>query len=791
MLAPYRVLDLTGTDGQLAGQMLAWLGAEVIAIEPPGGVATRHVGPFAGDAADVDASLHHWAYNCGKRSVVLDYEGSDGDRDELVRLAAGADVLIESETPGHLARRGLGPDDLAAVNPALIYTSISPFGQRGPKAGWAATDLTVWAAAGPLMLTGDDDRAPVEIGVPQAFHHAGAEAAAAITAALLERAESGRGQHLDVSAQLASMQATQSAVLASPNNDSPLERSAGSVRFGELNIRLMWPCRDGFVSITFLFGTAIGPATGRLMSWAWEDGFCDEATRDKDWLAYTELLVNGDEPIAEFERVKDVVTAFCASKTMDELLAGALERRLLIAPVAMIDDVVASPQLAARGYWADVDGHRFPGRFARCSASPLRPPGSPPRLGEHTVAVRAEPPRSPSAPPPKPSAESGDEAGPLAGLKVLDFMWVMAGPAASRVLADLGATVVRIESASRVETMRTIAPFKNGTPDLETSVAFSNLNAGKLDLSLDLTHGRAHEVVHDLVRWADVVTESFSPRAMRGFGLDYEALRVVRPDLVMASSCLFGQDGPLADFAGFGTMAAAISGFFGLTGWEDRPPCGPYGAYTDYISPRFFLATLLAAVDHRRRTGEGQYIDFSQAEAALHALGPAVLEYTVNGRVPQRRGNRHGHDHPSGVFPSAGDDRWIAVACRSAAQREALVGVIGGLDDETIGAWTASRSGDDAATELQAAGVPAHPVQRSADMVVDPQLVASGHFLTLAHPMLDEVVIEGPRVGFSRTAASTTMPGPTLGQHTERVLKDLLGYDDERFIDYLVAGVLG
>ncbi len=792
MLDRYRVLDLTCTYGQLAGQILAWLGAEVIAVEPPGGVPSRHQGPFAGDVDDPERSLEHWSFNRGKRSIVLDLADSAADRDELRRLVRGADVLIDSAVPGELADLGLGPDDLAELNPALVHASISPFGQHGPKARWAATDLTVWAAAGPLILTGDDDRAPIEVGVPQAFHHGAAEAAGAVLAALLERGSSGRGQHLDVSAQLASMQATQSAILAAPNNDHPLERSAGSVKFGPFTIRLMWPCADGFVSITFLFGTAIGPATRRLMEWIHEEGFCDEAMRDKDWIGYTELLVSGQEPIEEFERAKDVVTAFCASKTTAELLEGALERRLLIAPVAMIDDVVGSAQFAARDYWAELDGHRYPGPFARCSATPMAAPARAPRLGADSAAIRAEPVRTPAvdAPTPVPSAASAT-SGPLAGLKVLDFMWVMAGPAASRVLADLGATVVRIESSSRIETARTIAPFKDGTPDLETSILFCNLNAGKLDVSIDLTNPRSAEIVHDLVRWADVVTESFSPRAMRQLGFDYAHLREINPEIVMGSSCLFGQDGPLAEFAGFGTMAAAMSGFFGLTGWPDRAPSGPYAAYTDYISPRFFLAALLAAVDHQRRTGEGQYIDFSQAEAAMHTLAPAILEYTVNGRVPERRGNRHPHDHPSGVFPSAGDDRWVAVACRTDEQRRALSSIVGSLDDGAIAAWTAERSAERAAEELQAAGVAAHSAQRSAEAQLDPQLVHAGHFLTLPHPALEEVVLEGPRVRYSRTPACTPSPGPTLGQHSEQVLKEILGYDDERFIDYVVAGVIG
>ena len=203
VLSPYRVLDLTDERGQLAGLILAQLGAEVIAVEPPGGARSRAMGPFVGDVVDPERSLQHAAYNRGKRSVVLDLAGSEEDRDAFCRLVAGADVVIDSSAPGELGALGLGHDDLAALNPALVHASITAFGQDGPKAGWAACDLTVWAAAGPLKGTGDADRAPMSMPGGQAFVHGAAEAAGAIIAALYERGRSGRGQHVDVSAQLA------------------------------------------------------------------------------------------------------------------------------------------------------------------------------------------------------------------------------------------------------------------------------------------------------------------------------------------------------------------------------------------------------------------------------------------------------------------------------------------------------------------------------------------------------------------------------------------------------------
>src|SRR5205823_8139695 len=196
---------------------------------------------------------------------------------------------------------------------------------------------------------------------------------------------------------------------------------------------------------------------------------------------------------------------------------------------------------------------------------------------------------------------------------------------------------------------------------------YQNMNAGKLNVSIDLSMPEGRQVVTDLVRWADVMTESFTPGAMAAWGLDYASVREINPSIVMMSSCLMGQTGPLNRFAGYGNLAAAFCGFTGMVGWPDRPPAGPFGAYSDYVSPRFALCALLAALDHRRRTGEGQYLDFAQAEAAVHFLTPALLDYVVNGRVASRNGNADLDMAPHGVYPSAGDDQWVAIACRDDA----------------------------------------------------------------------------------------------------------------------------
>jgi crotonobetainyl-CoA:carnitine CoA-transferase CaiB-like acyl-CoA transferase len=812
MLSPYRVLDLSDDGALLCGQILADLGADVIQIEPPGGARARRLGPFAGGVEDPERSLYWWAYARNKRGLALDLDTEAG-RSELRELVRSADVLIESFAPGQLAQRGLAYADLAALNPALVMVSVTPFGQTGPKAGWAATDLTLLAAGGPLALTGDEDRPPVRVSVPQAWLHAAAEGAVAALIALHERNASGRGQHADVSVQQAVTVATQANLLSRPVGAGDALRMGGGVRAGTLRVRLAFPAKDGYVSVTHLFGSTIGPATRRLMEWVHESGFCDDATRDKDWVAYTAQLLSGEEPLAEFERVKEVVARCTASKTKAELLQAALDRQLLMAPVRTIREVVESEQLAAREWLRthfDAEGRkvRYPGPFARFSAAPIRYRRPAPRLGEHAAELRAEP-RATARRPAAPSAAAPEKL-PLAGVRILDFMWALAGPLATRILADYGATVVRVESTKRVDVCRTITPFLGEEPGAENGALFHTTNVGKRMLTLDPSKPEGRAAVLDLVRWADVVCESFTPKAMKNFELDYETLRGVKPDLIMLSTCLMGQTGPLARFAGFGNLSAALAGFFELTGWPDRPPAGPFGAYTDYVAPRFNAASILAALEYRRRTGEGQHIDLSQAEASLHFLAPAVLDYTVNGNVPTRAGNRDREMAPHGVYPCTGEDRWVALAVRDERDWQALCEAMGrpelGRDpryataaarrtrqdelDALVAAWTATLAMDELEALLQARGVPASAVQNSAECVRDPQLAERGHFIQVAHPTKGAAWVEGSRFRLSRTPAHIEGPAPTFGCDSQWVLESVLGYDDERIAELVIAGAL-
>jgi benzylsuccinate CoA-transferase BbsF subunit len=368
---------------------------------------------------------------------------------------------------------------------------------------------------------------------------------------------------------------------------------------------------------------------------------------------------------------------------------------------------------------------------------------------------------------------------------------VYAGPLATRVLADFGATVVKVEGPVRFDGTRAGGGNVRKDYGREGSLVFAHLNAGKLGLTVDLNTERGREVLLDLVRWADVLVESYTPGTMHNWGVGYESLRTVNPGLVMLSTTLMGQSGPLADYAGFGNLAAAMAGFYELTGWPDRSPAGPFVAYTDYVSPRFAVAAVLAALDWRRRTGIGQHLDLSQAEASIHFLGAAIAQFATDGVGPTRVGNSDGFLHPHGVFPGAGEDRWVAIACENDEHRRALAAVIGELSDAAITAWCKERGIDEIVTTLQSRGVPVHGVQNSGECWTDPQLVHRDHFVTVPHPVHDQCIIEGPRVVLSRTPGRTLRAGPALGEHNDVVLREILGYDDARIAELAIDGVLG
>ena len=395
MLSPYRVLDLSDERGLLAGQILADLGADVVGVEPPQGSTARTVPPFAGDEEGPERSLYWWAYARNRRGITCNLDHPDGAA-LIRRLAEGADFLIESDKPGDMARRGLGYEQLREVNPNLIYTSISAFGQDGPKAGYEETDLILMAAGGPLILAGDAGQAPVRVSVPQAWHHACGEAATAALIALRGRSQTGRGQQVDISAQQSVAAATMSTIVASSIGANETPRVAGGMTVGPFRTQLIWRAADGHISLTFLFGAGIGPFTQRLFNWIHETGECSRADRDLDWIGMGAMFLSGEMELSEWDRLLQVAADFIAGRTRAELFAEAQARGLLIVPVTAVNEVADSEQFEARSFWREYEQPgwetpvRFPGPFVQFSANPIEYRRRAPQIGEHNAEVYGE-----------------------------------------------------------------------------------------------------------------------------------------------------------------------------------------------------------------------------------------------------------------------------------------------------------------------------------------------------------------------------------------------------------------
>jgi len=819
-LAGYSVLDLTVERGWLCGRLLADLGAEVIKVEPPGGDPGRTKGLFADPGQpNIEENLSWWFQNRGKSSVVLDLDDI-ADRGRLLGLVDDADVVIESFATGWLDARGLGHEALLARNPSLVVTSISPFGCTGPYADWSATDLTVAATTGELWLTGDIDRPPLRVSSEQLFLHAGAEAAVHTLVALWHAQRTGAGQHVDVSAQLAGVKCLMNAQAFHVLEGYELFRSGPFTAAGKSSFRVINECRDGFVAALAAAGPIGGPMMRFIMDWAEAEGVAHPLARDRDY----STLNFKDEPQEFFAAVRDTFSALFARHTKAELYRAALDHLLLLAPLYTVADIRADEQLAFRQYFVDVDqGERGPvawaGPWARLSATPLTTTRRAPHVGEHDADLRSRAPRARRPTAAEPEDRVRAAGAPFDGLHVLDLSWVGVGPMTAAYLASYGATVIKIESSKRPDVLRLNPPFRDGMPGLNNSHFFGDFNAGKMSVGLDLTDERGREVAWRAIEWADVILESFTPKALAGWGMDYPHIQARNPSVVMLSTCMQGQTGPRRLYRGFGNLMAGLAGFYELTGWPDRTPTMIYGAYTDFIAQRFTATSMLAALDHRRRTGEGQHIDVAQLEAALQFLGPELLAYELDGRVATRAGNRHSDLVPHGVFPclpeperagrypdgGSGAEGWVAISCADDEQWCSLVALTGlpqedrwataagrRADEDRIEAllasWTGSRRGRDIVAQLQP-HVACAPVLGVPELHTDPQILHRGYWVPLDHPVYGRVPYSGMQAALSRTPGTVPSPAPCLGEHTWYVLESILGLDGDTIAALLVDEV--
>lgn len=400
--------------------------------------------------------------------------------------------------------------------------------------------------------------------------------------------------------------------------------------------------------------------------------------------------------------------------------------------------------------------------------------------------------------------------GIFSGLKVLDFTWAAAGPIVTKNLADNGATVVKIESTTHPDSVRMGGPFKDDKPGLNRSGFFADFNSSKKSIAVNPNHPRAKEVLLPLVKWADVVANSFRPGVMAKWGLGYEDLKKIKPDIIVVSSSLYGADGIWSGHPGYGAQGQALAGLHGMTGWPDRPPSAPKGAYTDSVSPRYTMSALIAALIHRHRTGEGQYVELSQIEQTINFLTPQLLDYQMTGTIAQRSGNRDPNAIVHGVFPCRGEDNWIAIeawdeptfsrlldvlassAVNKAGREDILAARTQGVDglEAALGLVTAVWEKIELMDRLRANGVPAGAVLRGTELIHEPTLEARGHYWTLDHPEMGTLKYNGPAYRFETTPSKLTKAAPLLGEDTEEVLCDLLSLTAQQVEELKTCGVL-
>ncbi len=805
MLSCYRILDITTERAFMCGRALSDWGAEVIKIEPPGGDPARFRGLFVNDVPDSEKNLNWLAFNTNKKSVTLDITTPEG-KELFLKLVRTADAVIESYPPGYLDGLGLGYKDLSEINPGIVLTSITGFGQEGPYRDYKDPDIVVRALGGMIYTAGYEDRPPLTTSYVHTHSLGAMNGAAGTVIALAQRAHTGKGQHVDAITQQA-LDIVCSAEIEGPYaffGEIPRRygraRATVTLKDGSTFYNtLLWPCKDGDIALNLLLNPTAaknnrsmmeyikkdGIGIGFLEGWEWEKKSWEHMTRQ------------------QAEKLMDSLGKFFLNHTKDELLKLAVENRFQLGPCNNAEDVLKHPQLEARKFWQEIDYPgigklKYPGGAVKTTQGYVGPRRRAPHIGEHNDEIlkkldaRVKPAEKP---------EKVDNKKPFEGIKLVQLCWAGVGVYTCNYLSHYGTTTVRVETATRPDPVRLFAPYaptnKPGEPvGLERSAFFSITHtAPELCISLDFKKPEALEIFKRLVAWADVVAEGFPAGVMDKLGLDYEGLKRINPKIIMFRTCGYGHTGPMADQPGFGSILTAVTMMDNIVGWPDRPPVPPSTYYTDQLSPMFGSLAIMAALDYRRRTGKGQYIDHSQVETGLNYVTPLILDYQVNNREFKTRGNKSEYDAPHGVYRCRGDDRWVAIAVTSDEEWRSLVKAMGSPEraragkyakaagrlkhsdelDKLLESWTINYPPEAVEEMLQQVGVGAGVVANAKDIDEDPQMNYYHFYREMEHPYVGRLRYYHP-APIKLSAAEAAVKRPVLlGEHTDLVCTEILG----------------
>ena len=851
-----RVVEIADELAAHAGLELAGLGADVIKVEPPEGSATRRIGPFAGENPDPESSLFFWQHNRGKRSFVID-RNVPADVEALRALIASADVLLLSGADEALLAglAELSREELLAQHPGLIIARMTPFGDDGPWASYRANDLVHLALGGPVMNCGYDplpdgryDLPPI---APAAWHSyiiAGEQLVIGILAAVFSRHRTGRGQYLSCAVHEAVAKSTELDLMNWVMRRSPLLRQTARHAAEKVSaVPTIAQTKDGRYLLTMLMGAK---NEAQVAAFLREQGMTVEiAGADADEAG--KRAIPGSSAVGERSaRLMDLVQRFVRKHSYATLpWLEAQAAGVMCAPLRKPHENVADPHWHARGTFAEVE-HPELGRSLTYAVKKWlsTEPGwvtgrRAPRLGEDTEQIKIDlpernvvpltaqavtAPRASRGLDPRLALSALGKPMPLAGIRIFDFSWFLASAGGTRFLTALGAECIKVEWKDSPDTrMAAMAPVGGraareaatgplpGVTDPSMGGQFNNKNAGKRGLSLNVRHPEGLQIARRLIAMSDIVAEGFSPGVLDRWGLGYDELRRIKPDIIYAQQSGMGTAGRYGRLRAVGPVAAALSGVSEMSGLpEPAMPAGWGYSYLDWIGAYSFATAMLAALYHRDRTGHGQWIDASQTESGIYISGGAILEWSATGRAPERAGNHSPQRSaaPHAIYRCAGEDRWLAIACTTDAEWAALAALIGqqwtadyatlasrlaGQHelDRRIDAWTRDRDAYQLMEELQTRGVPAGVCQTAGDRCDrDPQLAHLNWLTEVEGSKIGRWPVAEFPVKLSETPAYMGGPinrgAPCYGEDNEWVLGELLGLSKAEMTRLADEGVI-
>lgn len=826
MLQGIRVIETADELGEYCGLLLAGLGADVIKLEPAAGSPTRRIGPFFGDIEDPEKSLHFWAYNRGKQSVQV------ADAATFLRLVGTADILLDSTGGGFARELGLDLPGLNERFPTLITARMTPFGDSGPWKDHKASDLVHLALGGIMMNCGYDaapdgyDLPPIAPQLWHAYHIAGEQLAIGIAAALLHRQRTGEGQDVSCAVHEAVSKNTEVDLMSWVMRRAPLYRQTGRHAVERPNrTPNMSYTKDGRWVMSW--GVSAKDRS-KLVPFLDGHGMAADLVPPDEAADLTARTIPGStDSSEESDHTQEVIQRFVRSYRYEDVpWREAQTAGLLWAPIRKPHENALDEHWLSRATFTDLPhpelgrSFRYPTSKWLSTATAWQPGRRAPLLGEHTDAVL-----NAAAPPPKAfaTAKPGQRLSPhgqpfpLQGVRIFDFSWFLASAGGTRFLASLGAESLKVEWKTNPDTrLAAMAPVGGraareaatgplpGVTDSDMGGQFNHKNAGKRGLSLNVRHPKGLAIAKDLIRLSDVVAEGFSPGVLDRWGLGYDVLKSIRPDIIYIQQSGMGTAGRYGRFRTVGPIAASFAGTTDMSGLpEPAMPAGWGYSYLDWAGAYGFALAVLGALVHRDRTGEGQWIDSSQCEGGIFQTAVPVLDWSANDRVWSRVGNRSPYKPaaPHGAYRCRGEDRWLAIACFTEADWRAFTAAAGlealraderfatladrlrhqdALDAAVTG-WTQTVEAYDAMARLQAAGVAAGVCQTAGDRCDgDPQLRALDWMTEVTGTKIGRWPVPEFPVKLSRTPSYAGGPidrgAPCYGEDNHAILGGMLGY---------------